>query len=90
MAIVGNFARNRNRRIREIYDQTADFVDGIAAERPSIQTTNRLTFVDWLPSWAIGHQALGVQVIRARALRAGGPQIPHLESGESTISIPRQ
>ena len=44
MAIVGYFAPNRNRDIREIYGQTGDFADGQALECPSSPITNNLTF----------------------------------------------
>ena len=65
-SIVGNFPRNRNRVIREIYGQTSDFRDGIALDCPNIQITNHLTFMDWLSRLSGLIDVPRVQVIRAR------------------------
>ena len=68
MTIVGYFAPNRNRDIREIYGQTGDFADGQAFECPSSPITNNLTFMYWISniwSWELGNGPARVQIIRA-------------------------
>ena len=72
LAIAANFPANRQRRIRAIFGQTADFLDGADLECPCMQLTHRHSMVDWvsqLRSWAVGITLLRVQVVRARVIR---------------------
>ena len=89
-AIVSHFAANRNRRIREIFGQTADFEDGADLECVNIQITNRLSLQHWisqLPSWAVGTHTPRIQVVRARTVQPGGP--PDTPAGEFRYIDPR-
>jgi hypothetical protein len=91
--IAGNITGNR--RIQQIYGQTADFEDGAVLECPNIQITNQLTFMDWVAqlSWTTaGNYMARVQIVRGRAL--GGPPDTPPRGGEvlsyfSTTIIPR-
>ena len=69
MAIVGYFAPNRNRDIKEIYGQTGEFADSQALECPSSPIPNNLTFMYWISnisSWDLGNGQPRVQIIPAR------------------------
>jgi hypothetical protein len=76
MSIVGNFPTNRNRVIREIYGQTAIFLDNVSQDCQNIQITNELTFFHWLSRLpGLDHCVpTRVQVVRARG--GGRPETP--------------
>ena len=84
-AIIGNFPRNRNRKIREIHGQTSDFAVGASTFCSNIQITNQLTFQDWLsllPS--PGNYIPRIQLIRSR-IPGGPPDSPPLGPSESIL-----
>ena len=79
VAIVGYFAPNRNRDIREIYGQTEHFADGQALECSSSPITNNLTFMYWISnisSWDLGNGPPRFQIIRARPDNGADTPLP--------------
>ena len=72
LAIAANFPANRQRTIRAIFGQTAEFLNGADFEYPCMQLTYQYSMVDWvsqLRSWAVGITLPKVQVVRAQVIR---------------------